>query len=527
MRMDVRAHLKLTILWFCCLSMILAGAIATAEQTSTQPQDEEFARLVKEWTTLPEFMSPLVDHLPKVDGVPSPKDILGYHVGTPQKLTYYADILKYYRALASKSPRVKVLPIGKTHEGRENVVIVLGSDETIANLDTYRGYLGQLADPRKLTESQAHEIIAKAKPMYHLIGGLHPPESSSPLMLMELAYRIAVEDSPIINEIREKVIVTITPSAEPDGLDRFADWVYAYRLDETTDKEPDAGSPPYWGKYAFHDDNRDINVSQPNMRNLLDWYLEWHPPIMHDLHQSLPFLYTYSGAAPHNPTLDPIVFGEMPWFANFEMAQLTKYGMPGVWTHAFMDAWGVGYFASMSPNHNGMLRMYETFGNATANTVTRNVGESDNPFEKMFIGRKWYRPLPASDYGEVEWSMRNSVNYVQTAVLSALQLTSAFPEVILENFYLKSRHSIEMGAEEAPFGYVIPAGQRDMTRVAFVVNILRMQGIEVGRATSEVKLGEDIVPRGLVRRQVGSTLWASRQDAARKAELPRPEPSHL
>jgi len=81
-------------------------------------------------------------------------------------------------------------------------------------------------------------------------------------------------------------------------------------------------------------------------------------------------------------------------------------------------------------------------------------------------------------------------------VLSALQLTSAFPKVVLENFYRKSRNAIESGRKDAPFGYVIPAGGRDRTRVAWVVNILRMQGIEVGRATSEVALQEGTFPAG-------------------------------
>src|SRR3954463_13121021 len=130
--------------------------------------DEDFARSVKEWTTRPEFISPLVDHLPKVAGIPSPKDILGHHIGEPKKLTYYADILKYYRALAAASPRVKVTTIGKSNEGRDLVVVFVGADESIGNLETYRGYLAQLADPRKISDAQAKEIVAKAKPIYHL-----------------------------------------------------------------------------------------------------------------------------------------------------------------------------------------------------------------------------------------------------------------------------------------------------------------------------------------------------------------------
>ena len=197
-----------------------AGRAVTAQAGA----DAEFARLVREWTTRPEFLSPLVDHLPVAPGVPSPKDVLGYHIGQPKKLTYYADMLKYYRALEAASPRVRVTTIGRSDEGRECVVVFVGSEESIASLDRHRGYLGQLADPRPLTEAQAMEIVGRAKPLYHLVGGLHSGETGPPEMLMELAYRLAVEDSPLIRRIRDNVIVSITPAAEPDGRDRYVDW---------------------------------------------------------------------------------------------------------------------------------------------------------------------------------------------------------------------------------------------------------------------------------------------------------------
>ena len=126
-------------------------AQSTAKQEVGSIDDADFARAVKEWTTRPEFSSPLVDHLPKVAGIPSPKDILGHHIGEPKKLTYYADILKYYRALANATPRVKIVTIGKSNEGRELVVVFVGADESIKNLEQYRTYLGQLADPRTIT----------------------------------------------------------------------------------------------------------------------------------------------------------------------------------------------------------------------------------------------------------------------------------------------------------------------------------------------------------------------------------------
>lgn len=471
------------------LLLLLALLTTAIAQAPKQTMDEDFARSIKEWTTKPEFLSPLVDHLPKVAGIPSPKDVLGYHIGTPQKLTYTEGIYKYFRALADKSNRVKVFVAGKTDEGRDLLVVAIANEDTIRNLEQYRGYLAQLADPRKITDEQARDVIAKAKPVYHFTAGLHSGETGPPEMVMELGYRLAVEDSPLINAIRDNVIVMITPVLEPDGRDRYVDWYYRHKIAEKTEDDRITG-PPYWGKYIFHDNNRDINYSQVTMKAGLDWYLNWHPPIMHDLHESVPFLYTFSGQAPQQPTLDPILYGELPWFSNFEMSQMIKYGMPGVWTHGFVDMWSPGYLGFMSSNHNGMLRMYETFGNGGANTMNRKVAPPNGAGQ---TSREWYRPLPP--YKEVVWSMRNNTNYMQTGVLSALQLTSEFPKVVLENFYKKSRNSIEDGKNNAPYGYIIQP-ERDMTRVFLLVKLLRQQGIEVGLTEDEITLKEGKFPPG-------------------------------
>ncbi|MBV9612579.1 MAG: hypothetical protein JO091_08905, partial [Acidobacteriaceae bacterium] len=267
------------------LMRLLPCALALAVLAPAQQMDPDFAQSVKDWTTRPEFLSPLVDHLPKSASIASPKEVLGYYIGAPKKLTYYQDIVRYYRTLAAKSPRVKVIDIGKTDEGRECVVVFVGAEESIQNLETYRKYLAQLADPRQIDEPQAQEIIAKGKPLYHFMAGLHSGETGPPEMLMELVYRLATEDTPLIKGIRDRVIVSITPAADPDGRDRYTDWYYRYKINETSEQD-NLGGPPYWGKYVFHDDNRDINYSQMPMRRLLAWYLAWHPPIMHELHES-------------------------------------------------------------------------------------------------------------------------------------------------------------------------------------------------------------------------------------------------
>jgi Zinc carboxypeptidase len=615
-----------------------AQQMVTETFDPAQPQDADFAKAVKEWTTQPYFISPLVDHLPVVKGIPSPKAVLGYHIGAPYKLTYYADILKYYRALAAATPRVKIETIGKSDEGRELVVVWVSSDDNIKNLQKNRDNLAKIADPRGLTQDQIKQLIATTKPHYHFMGGLHSGETGPSEMLMELCYRLATETSPLIKGIRDNVIVSITPVADPDGRDRNVDWFYK-GLDEQAANPAPAGAAgggrggaglPYWGKYVFHDNNRDINLSQIAMRSLVDWYFTAHPPIMHDLHEAQPLMYTYSGGPPQNPNLDPILFAELPFFSNFELAQMTKYGMPGVYTHAFMDGWSPGYLGSVAYNHNGMMRMYETQSGrengpgpgaggargaggapgadvaggqtpppaapsttappaiappatapsttvppttvppttvppstappspaaagqtATPTTAAPTAAAADAPPQGGRGGRggrgqggrgggapaaapagegaaaqgargavpvagggggggrasgpptgrgggqprEWYRGLPIPPEAIANFSRRNNTNYMETGVLSGLQLTSMFPNLVLENFYKKTQHSIDAGKTEPPYGYVIPASTKDMTRAVTLVNILRAQRIEIGQATSEVKTSDGTFPAG-------------------------------
>jgi hypothetical protein len=333
---------------------------------------------------------------------------------------------------------------------------------------------------------------------------------------------------------------------------------------------------PYWGKYVYHDNNRDINLSQVSMRALVEWYFTAYPPIMHDLHESQPLLYTYSGAAPQNPNLDPILFAELPWFSNFEMAQMTKWGMPGVYTHAFMDGWSPGYLGSVAYNHNGMMRMYETQSGRESGPAGRGArgGEGRGAEGRGAEGRggqgrgaqgrggagrgdaaaapqaasqtapqadpqagaargagrgaaadageggdqggraggrgaaagpptgrgggqprEWYRGIPIPPGAMNNFSRRNNTNYMETGVLSGLQLTATFPNLILENFYRKTKNSIESGKTDPPYAFVIPV-QRDMTRVVTLVNLLRVQRIEVGQATAEIKVSDGTFPAG-------------------------------
>jgi hypothetical protein len=473
------------------LALSILAANPSAQRAAKAPavaDDADFAAFVKSATTKPEFSSPLVDHLPKKAGVPAPKDVLGYHVGAEKKLTYWADQQKWYRALEKALPgRIKTSVIGKTEEGREIMIVYVTSDVNLKNLDQNRASMRRLADPRGLSPDEAKKLVAITKPHYHLSAGLHSGETNTSEMLMELTYRLAVSDEPYIQQIRDNVIVSMVPTTDIDGRDRYVDWYYAYKIDEPYDGGENFGGPPYWGKYVFHDNNRDINYGVDTLRTYLKWYLEWVPPIWHDLHEAQTLLYTYSGGAPQNANWDPLLYSDLMFFANYEVSKMTGYGMPGVWHFGFMDAWSPGYLAIAAQNHNGMLRMYEIFNQGGANTKKARLQGNQTT-------RQWYRPNPAS--GEVDWSIRNSINYSQTAVLTALELTSKVPGMVVENYYKKAVNAVNKGLSKAPHAFVIPAGQGDQTKVDRMANLLRVQAIEVHRATSEVKVKEGTFPAG-------------------------------
>jgi hypothetical protein len=191
--------------------------------------NEEYTAKIKALTTEKYFLTELVDHLPASDKVPSPDKILGYVVGAENKLTYTKDMYRYYRELEKSTPRVRVFTAPeRSEEGKEQMLVVVSDEANLAKLDRYKEITARLADPRKINDAEAQQLIGEGKAIYWASGSIHSPEQGSPEMLMELAYRLAVEDSAVIEAIRKNVIVLITPALEVDGRDRSVD-LYNYR----------------------------------------------------------------------------------------------------------------------------------------------------------------------------------------------------------------------------------------------------------------------------------------------------------
>jgi len=468
------------------LTLALAAAwilgLALSPALAQQKAHDEYTKKILEFTTDPCFITKYVNYLPYAEGIPTPLEVLGHIAGAKDVLTYSADVYKYMRALAAATPRVKVFDVGKTEEGRDWIVVAVADEATIANLDLYKEINAKLADPRKLTEAEAQALLKEAKPIYWATGGMHSGETGSVEMLMELAYRIAVDESPFVKTIRENSITLITPVLEVDGRDKQVDVAMAKR------KDPKANVPTrlvYWGKYVSHDNNRDnLGLALKLSQYIMKVFLEYHPVVMHDLHESISHLYISTGTGPYNAWLDPIVVDEWNLLAYREVNELTKEGVPGVWTHGFYDGWAPNYAFYAANGHNSIGRFYETQGAGDAST--RVIAASPD--------RAWFRPNPP--LRSTLWSMRNNVNLQQSGVLIGMNHVASLKDKFLENFYLKSKRSVAKARNEGPAAYVFPGDDPRPGQAARLLRQLQAQGVEVHRADKAFKVKDAGYPAG-------------------------------
>jgi Zinc carboxypeptidase len=462
---------------FCTVPLFSQVLNSNFARDPRQPIDQEYTQKIQKYTTDPSFTSPLVDYLPASKTVPTPAKVLGDVSGAPDMLPYAEDVYKYFRLLEASTPRVKVFTIGHTEEGREMIAAAIADAKLLADAKQNDARLAQLADPRTigLDDAKARPLLDQSWPVYYITGTIHSPETGAPTALMELAYRLAVDDAPYIKFIRSHMIVLITPVVEVDGRDRMVD-LYKWHKAHPGQDYPHL---PYWGHYVAHDNNRDaMGMTLALTRNVLDTYLGWHAQVLHDLHESVPFLYDNTvGDGPYNAWVDPTLADEWAELGANNVAQMLSFGMPGVFTHGDFDTWSPGYLMFLASMHNGISRLYETFGNGGADTEKRILQPDE-------YERTWYRqnpPLPV-----VTWSQRDNNNYEETALLSTIAYFSQNTPHFLENFYLKSKRSVEKPALEGPAAYVIPADPAQTNREIELLKVLKRQHVEISQLSDSV-----------------------------------------
>ncbi len=465
-----------------------------------QKIDEEYTRKIKEYLQDPRITTELVDHLPASSTVPTPLKFNGRIVGMPGELTYASQIHKYLKAIADASPRARFYTIGKTEEGRDIVMLAIADEATLRNLDANKRNMDLLADPRKLSEARAKELLKTTKPLYWLTSGMHSTENGGPEMLMELAYRLVVQETDFIKTIRSNVITLITPVLEVDGREKQVD---TYYYNKTRAQGEARLNLMYWGKYVAHDNNRDGMGQYLKLTQAVNTtWLDWKPQVLHDLHESATYFYSSTGTGPYNEAIDAITVDEWWTFAKHDVGQLTKRGVPGAWTYGFYDGWTPNYMFFVAHVHNATGRFYEIQSYGPDNYVV-NANQS----------REWYRPNPALD--RINWGPRNNTNIQQSGVLFSLHHFATNREHYLENFYIKNKRAIARGTDGPINAWVIPADQHAKQNTAEAVNDMRVQGLEFHRATAagrfggvEVKVGDYIVRGDQPYRTIGDMYFS-------------------
>ena len=217
--------------WLFCLCLL--------HSPSRSRRTQEFAKLVRSGRPSRSSSARWWTTCPKPPACPLPRMCSATTSARPRNSPASPIINRYYRALAAASPRVKVLPAGRTDEGRECLVVAVSPTKTpsatsIRTRVTWPGWPIRAAWPKP----SAKRIIAQAKPIYCLTGGLHSAETGPPEMLMELAYRLAVEDSPLFDQIRQNVIVMIIPPPSPTAATATWTGITATRLAEEERERP-------------------------------------------------------------------------------------------------------------------------------------------------------------------------------------------------------------------------------------------------------------------------------------------------
>ena len=379
---------------------------------------------------------------------PRPRNFFGRIMGAPGELLGTEKAYAYARALAAASPRVRVFTIGHSEEGREILMLAIADEAGIRDLDRLKAATAALADPRRTDQSAAEKLIATSRPIYYFNAALHSDETGSTEAMLELAYRLAVSEQPMIQRIREQLVVLINPISNPDGRDKMVDWFYRYLKGKTDRTSLPRQSPPYWSKYTFVDINRDTHQqTHETTKAVHRMFHEWHPTVVHDLHEGVPLMMTWNGTGPYNPNIDPITYTEFLELSFHEVEAMTAMGMPGVSTWNFGEAFAHLYLDSVAMNHNSIGRGYETFGNGSAETEKRSI----SPAQPDGV-------VPATSPPQRSYVVgpRQSELSGNRSARRARRCRAAHAKEMLRNFYKKSWDSWQKGLTQPPYAFLIP-----------------------------------------------------------------------
>ncbi len=374
-------------------------------------------------------------------GITSPKQFFGFNIGDDYQLATYDQFVEYWQKLDKESDRMKVVEIGKTAEGRPQLMAIITSPENFKKLDRYREISRRLATVDGLTDDQARALAKEGKAVVWFDGGLHATEVLGAHQLIETVYQLVsrndAETSRFLNDL-----VILAVHANPDGMQLVSSW---YMRDKEPTRRSMNGLPRLYEKYAGHDNNRDFYMSNLpesiNMNRVL--YAEWFPQIMYNHHQTGPpgaVMFAPPFRDPFNFNFDPLVPIGIDIVGAAMANRMAAEGKPGVTSRkgSSYSTWWNGGLRTTVYFHNMIGLLTETIGSPTPISI---------PFvpSKLLPDSNLYYPIEPQQ----TWHFRQSIDYSVTANYAVFDVASRNKDTFLYNIYQMGKHSIERGNRDS------------------------------------------------------------------------------
>jgi len=456
--------------------------------------------------------------LATAETIPTPQQYFGFRVGADRKIARYDKIIEYFQKLAAGSDRVRYRNLGPTTGGNPFVMLEIAAPATLRNLEHYKTLERRLyLQGGEVPEAEREQIFREGKAVVLITNNIHSTEIGSSQMAIELAYRLATEDSPMVRKILDQVIVLLAPSVNPDGQIKVTDWYNKYL------GTPQEGSAPPWlyHTYAGHDDNRDmflLSLKETQMVAQVLWH-DWFPSIWLDQHQqgaAGPRMFTMPASDPINPNVHPLIYRLNAIYGQIQAASLEAAGKDGIMHNATYTSFWEGAMAWSGWWHNQVGLLTEAASAQIASPVFQTRTDATRPampgMERM-VELGLLAPLdapaaapafqlgpprdvtPRADYPRPwlggPWGLRDIVDYEMISAMALLESAADTRETLLRQIYDVNASTIEAGRKgqlgfgdrEPAYAVLIPAaGQQDQSEVIELVDKLRLGGVEVYRA---------------------------------------------
>ena len=451
--------------------------------------------------------------------VTAPEDFFGFRLGTDRKVARSDKIGEYYNLIKSESQKIDVIDMGPSTMGNPFLLVIISSEENLADLDRLQEINAKISDPRGIPEEEIKRMVKEGKAVLCQSMSLHATEIGGTQMAPELTYDLLTRKDEETLRILDNVIFFLIPSFNPDGQIMVTDW---YNQTLGTEYEG-SGLPWLYHKYVGHDNNRDgdfLNMIESVYAAKI-MYRDWPPQAYIDHHHMGSYgarFYVPPYSEPIRPYADPLVWREMSWYGAHIAYKLEENGKTGILNAAQYPGWGHFGWHWITPFHNiaGMLTESASASLATPIYIhPEQLRGGARQFPEYEAQTTFPHPWPGG-----WWTLRDIVEQKKISAWALLDLAARNKETVLWNAYLKAKRQTERGASGSPKAYVVPAVQHDSLTAVKMINTLLMSGIEIKQASGELRAGSVIYPKdsfvislaqpkmGLIRNLLGQTFYA-------------------